>query len=116
MTKKNKVLEQRKCMPCEGGIDSLDRHASTKLLEQLNNEWKLTEDGKKIFREYKLKNYYEITSLINLIIWISHQEDHHPEITFSYNSARITYYTYSINGLSENDFICAAKIDKMLKV
>ena len=103
-------------MPCEGGVEPLNKQESNKLLKQLTNEWKLTKDNKKIFREYKLKNYYEITSLINIIIWISHQEDHHPEITFSYNNARVTYFTYAIDGLSENDFICAAKIDKMLKV
>ena len=53
-----------------------------------------------------------LLSVINLIAWISHREDHHPEITFSYNIARVTYYTYAIDGLSENDFICASKIDK----
>ena len=53
-------------------------------------------------------------SAINLIAWISHREDHHPEITFSYNMARIIYYTYAIDGLSENDFICASKIDKAI--
>ena len=51
---------------------------------------------------------------INLIAWVSHREDHHPEVVFSYNTARITYYTYAIDGLSENDFICASKIDKAI--
>ena len=111
-----KNLSQRKCMPCEGGVKPLDKEQSKKLLNLLTNEWQITEDNKKIFREYKLKNYYEITSLINLIVWISHQEDHHPEITFTYNSANVKYFTYAIDGLSENDFICAAKIHRLLKV
>ena len=67
---------------------------------------------KKIYKDFKFKNHYEVMSVINLIAWISHREDHHPEITFSYNIARVTYYTYAIDGLSENDFICASKIDK----
>ena len=62
------------------------------------------------------KNHYELSSLINLIIAISHSEDHHPEITFGYNTAKVKYFTYAIDGLSENDFICAAKIDKVLEI
>ena len=116
MVNKNQNLSQKKCVPCEGGLDPLNKKQSSDFLKQLNDQWQLTKDNKKIYREYKLKNYYEITSLINLIIWVSHQEDHHPEITFAYNNAKVTFYTYAINGLSENDFICAAKIDKMLKI
>ena len=116
MSEKKIGLSQKKCIPCEGGLDPLNKKESSKFLRELNNNWKLTEDNKKIYREYRVKNYYEITSLINLIIWVSHQEDHHPEITFSYNAAKITYFTYAIDGLSENDFICAAKIDKILKI
>ena len=76
----------------------------------------LNEDGKSIERTYSRKNHYELSSLINLIIAISHSEDHHPEITFGYNIARVKYFTYAIDGLSENDFICAAKIDKVLAI
>jgi len=54
-------------------------------------------------------------SLINMVAWISNTEDHHPEITFTYNQAEIKYYTYAIDGLSENDFICASKIDYFFK-
>ena len=54
-------------------------------------------------------------SIINMIAFISHKEDHHPEINFTYNTAKIVYYTYAIDGLSENDFICAAKVDESLK-
>ncbi len=109
-------LAKKKCLPCEGGVDPIDITKATNMMGQLDAGWELQDEGKKIFKEFKAKNHYEITSIINLIIWISHKEDHHPEITFGYNTARVTYFTYAINGLSENDFICAAKIDQALKL
>jgi 4a-hydroxytetrahydrobiopterin dehydratase len=111
-----KDLEKRKCVPCEGGIESLKKDEAEKFLSKLDKDWKITDDYKKIYKEFKTKNHYEIISIVNMIAWISHTEDHHPEITFHYNAAKITYYTYAINGLSENDFICAAKIDYFIKI
>ena len=105
-------LSKRKCLPCEGGIDAIDHEQAKKLMKKLDKGWSLTDDSKKIYKDFKLKNHYEVMAVINLIAWVSHREDHHPEILFSYNTARITYYTYAIDGLSENDFICASKIDK----
>ena len=105
-------LSQRKCLPCEGGIDAINHEEAKRLIKRLDKGWTLTEDSKKIYKDFKFKNHYEVVAAINLIAWISHREDHHPEVIFSYNTARITYYTYAIDGLSENDFICASKIDK----
>ena len=101
-------------MPCEGGLDPLSKNEAEKLLSKLDSEWKLGDDFKFIEKIYTRKNHYEISSIINLIIYISHSEDHHPEITFGYNTAKVKYFTYAIDGLSENDFICAAKIDKAI--
>lgn len=109
---KDLELSNKKCLPCEGGIDSIDKKQAIQLIKKLDKGWELTNDSKKIYKDFKFKNHYEVMSVINLIAWISHREDHHPEITFSYNIARVTYYTYAIDGLSENDFICASKIDK----
>jgi 4a-hydroxytetrahydrobiopterin dehydratase len=105
-------LSKRKCVPCEGGIDAIDHNQASLLIKKLASGWILSNDSKKIYKDFKFKNHYEVMSAINLIAWISHREDHHPEITFSYNTARVIYYTYAIDGLSENDFICASKIDK----
>ncbi|MBH44384.1 MAG: 4a-hydroxytetrahydrobiopterin dehydratase [Gammaproteobacteria bacterium] len=116
MSKLNDDLSKKKCQPCEGGLDPMTYDEAKHLLSKLSNGWILSQDGKKIYKDYKTKNYYEITSLINLVIWLSNKEDHHPEINFSYNTARITYFTYAINGLSENDFICASKIDLATKI
>ena len=82
---------------------------------KLNSDWVLSKDYKKISRIFKTNNHYELMSFINMIAWISNTEDHHPEITFSYNTAKVEYFTYAINGLSENDFICASKIDYYFK-
>lgn len=107
-------LDKKKCLPCEGGLDPLDKNSAQSLLKKLNENWVLSDDNKSIIRQFTLKNHYEIASLVNMIIFISNNEDHHPEITFGYNTATVKYFTYAINGLSENDFICAAKIDRTL--
>ena len=111
-----KDLDKKKCAPCEGGLEALNEEESKVLLNKLDKGWVLGDDAKFIFKKFTRKNHYELSSLINLIIHISHTEDHHPEITFSYNSAHVKYFTYAIDGLSENDFICAAKIDRIISI
>ena len=111
-----KKLDERKCIPCEGGLEPLDLEECKVLLNKLDDGWKLNDDAKSIEKTFTRKNHYEITSLMNLVIHISHTEDHHPEITLGYNSVCVKYFTYAIDGLSENDFICAAKIDKIILI
>jgi len=73
------------------------------------------EANKRIVKNFKFKNYYETLAFINAIAYVIHAEDHHPEITLTYNNCLIKFDTHSVNGgkggLSENDFICAAKVD-----
>tara|TARA_B100000900_G_C20548416_1_gene703652 strand:+ start:71 stop:409 length:339 start_codon:yes stop_codon:yes gene_type:complete len=109
-------LNKKKCLPCEGGLEPLSENQSKSFLSKLEKGWSLDKDCKYIEKTFTRKNHYELSSLLNIIIHISHTEDHHPEITFGYNTARIKYFTYAINGLSENDFICAAKIDKIISI
>ena len=66
-------------------------------------------------RTFTFKNYYETVSFVNAVAWIAHREDHHPDIEFGYKACRIRYATHSIKGISENDFICAAKVDRLLR-
>ena len=108
-------LSSKKCLPCEGGIDALNKQDAEKFMSKIHKDWILSEDNKSILRELKFKNHYEVISAINLIAWISHKEDHHPEVTFGYSNLSIKFFTYAIDGLSENDFICAAKIDNAMK-
>lgn len=109
-------FDKQKCVPCEGGLEPLSKEKSESFITKLDKNWILANDGKSIEKTFTRKNHYELSSLINLIIYISHAEDHHPEITFGYNTAKVRYFTYAIDGLSENDFICAAKIDKAVMI
>lgn len=108
-------LATRRCVPCEGGIPALDRAAAETLLAKLDPRWKLRDDARCLIAEFEFQNYFRTTAFINAAIWIAHQEDHHPEITFGYKTATIRYWTHAIDGLSENDYICAAKIDALLR-
>jgi 4a-hydroxytetrahydrobiopterin dehydratase len=70
--------------------------------------------GTIISKTYKFKNYYETMAFVNATAWISHREDHHPDLAVGWGQCTVSYTTHAIGGLSENDFICAAKIDALL--
>jgi len=103
-------LTTRKCKSCEGGSGPLTGAEVENLLQQLAG-WAV-EDGA-ITKSYSFRNYHETIAFVNAAAWISHREDHHPDMTVGYNTCRVAYVTHAINGLSENDFICAAKIDAL---
>lgn len=107
-------LTTKKCKPCEGGVPPLSQTEAKTLLQQLEQDWQLS--GNKIYRIFAFKNYYQTIAFVNAVAWIAHREDHHPDITVGYNQCRIEYTTHAIDGLSENDFICAAKIDTLFKL
>ncbi|MCZ6898321.1 MAG: 4a-hydroxytetrahydrobiopterin dehydratase [Betaproteobacteria bacterium] len=105
-------LETKHCKPCEGGTPPLSSEKITELLKQLEG-WDLFD--RLIGKVYNFKNYYQTMAFVNAVAWISHREDHHPDMIVSYNKCRVEYSTHAIGGLSENDFICAAKIDAQFK-
>ena len=107
-------LTKKTCKPCEGGVTPLSADEAKVMLEQLSG-WELQEDAKTLQQAFRFKDYYQTISFVNDIAWIAHQEDHHTEMEVSYNRCLINYSTPAIGGLSENDFICAAKIDALLK-
>ena len=104
-------LAQKQCRSCEGAVKPLPAEEIKTYLEQLEN-WELSEG--KIVRRFKFKNYYETTAFTNAVAWIAHQQDHHPDICFGYKQCEVSYFTHAVNGLTENDFICAAKIDSLI--
>ena len=106
-------LANAKCKPCEGGVDSLQPAEVESLLKQLKG-WTLSNGA--ITKTYSFKNYYQTIAFVNTAAWISHREDHHPDMAVGYNTCRVAYMTHAINGLSVNDFICAAKIDKLFEL
>ncbi len=103
-------LAKSKCKPCEGGVSPLTPDEIARLLKQLKG-WEHA--GGVIHKTYAFKNYYQAMAFVNAAAWISHREDHHPDIVAGYNQCRVTYVTHAINGLSDNDFICAAKLDAL---
>ncbi len=105
-------LTTKRCVPCEGGVAPMDTDEARNMLDQLN-DWELDESGKEISRSFKFKNYYETMAFVNALAWIAHREDHHPDLLVGYNRVQVRFSTHSIGGLSENDFICAAKIDAL---
>src|SRR5215210_2121021 len=106
-------LAMRRCESCEGGVTALTADEIANLLKQLDG-WMATD--RTITKSYSFKNYYETQAFVNATAWISHREDHHPDLVVGYNSCRVTYTTHAIGGLSDNDFICAAKIDKLFEL
>ena len=104
-------LAMKKCRPCEGGVPAYDDAQARDLLRQLKG-W-ILEDGK-LVKVYPFSNYHHTLAFVNALAWISHREDHHPDLEVGYNKCRVTYWTHAVGGLSENDFICAAKIDRLV--
>jgi 4a-hydroxytetrahydrobiopterin dehydratase len=106
-------LSDKKCVPCEGGVAALTKAEAEKLRGKLAADWQLAEDAKSIRREFKFKDFYRAMSFTNAIAHIANIEDHHPDLEVGWGYCRVTFSTHAIKGLSENDFICAAKIDKV---
>ncbi|GBL44480.1 pterin-4-alpha-carbinolamine dehydratase [Sulfuriferula multivorans] len=103
-------LTTKSCLPCEGGTPALSQTEISTLLAQLDG-WE--QNGVLIAKTYRFKDHYQAMAFVNAVAWISHRENHHPDIHLGYNQCRVEYTTHALNGLSENDFICAAKIDAL---
>jgi 4a-hydroxytetrahydrobiopterin dehydratase len=106
-------LVKKHCKPCEGGVAPYDEQQVKELLKQLKG-W-IVEDGK-LVKLYAFKNFHETMAFVNAHAWISHREDHHADLQVGYNQCKVMYSTHSIGGLSENDFICAAKSDALFSL
>ena len=106
-------LVKKHCKPCEGGVAPYDEQQVKELLKQLKG-W-IVEDGR-LVKLYAFKNFHETMAFVNAHAWISHREDHHADLQVGYNQCKVMYSTHSIGGLSENDFICAAKSDALFSL
>ncbi len=107
-------LAQKRCIPCEGGGKPLAKKQTEALLKQLDPRWKTIDGGKKIEATFEFKNYFRTLAFVNAVAYIVINEDHHPDISFGYKTATVMFWTHSVGGLSENDFICAAKLDGLV--
>jgi 4a-hydroxytetrahydrobiopterin dehydratase len=106
-------LTERRCKPCEGGVPALSPSEAQQAMQQLSGDWQLVEEGKAIRREFAFRDFYRTMSFLNALAHIANLEDHHPDLEVGYNYCRVRYSTHAIGGLSENDLICAAKIDRI---
>jgi 4a-hydroxytetrahydrobiopterin dehydratase len=106
-------LASGRCKPCEGGVPALTPAEAAALALQLQAGWAVVDNAKSLQRSFKFKDFYRTMSFVNAVAHIANTEDHHPDLEVGYDSCLITYATHSIGGLSHNDFICAAKIDRL---
>ena len=94
-------------------LSRLDENQIAARLAQLPG-WE--RQGTNITKTFKFKNYYETIAFVNASAWISHRQDHHPDLEVGYNTCKVRYSTHSVGGLSENDFQCAGKLEAMMKM
>lgn len=106
-------LLERRCKPCEGGVEPLSGESAGELLAALDPSWSLSDDGKSISRQFAFPAFSWTIAFVNAVAWIATTEGHHPELTVNYGSCLVRYKTTAIDGLSDNDFICAAKVDRI---
>jgi 4a-hydroxytetrahydrobiopterin dehydratase len=105
-------LAGRRCKPCEGSTPRLSVAEAQALLRDTPG-WRLDEPGGTISKVYPFRNYYETLAFANAVAFIAHRENHHPVMIVGYRRCEVRYTTHAISGLSENDFICAAKVDQL---
>ena len=111
-------LLKKKCIPCEGGVPPLDLSEIHKYQKKVDG-WDVKQNKKKIYcleKNFKFKNFLDSQNFINKVSKISEKENHHPDLSFGWGYAKIVITTHAIEGLSENDFILAAKIDQISNV
>jgi 4a-hydroxytetrahydrobiopterin dehydratase len=105
-------LTEKTCVPCKGGVPPLKEAEAQGLLEQTPG-WALLDQGKRLERSFKFKNFREALDFVDRVGGLAEDEAHHPDITFGWGYATISLYTHKIKGLHENDFIMAAKINDL---
>jgi len=101
---------------CSNKVALLAQEETARKINKLSEKWTLSDNKKSIKRTFKFRNYYETMAFVNVVAMVAHQQDHHPDMTVGYNTCSIEYSTHSVEGLSENDFICAEKINQTLKL
>jgi len=104
-------LEGKKCIPCEGGVEPMSVKKAEELLQEIPG-WKLTD--KKLERKYSFSDFKEAMNFVNKVAEIAEKEGHHPDISIQWNKVILELWTHAIDGLSENDFIIASKVNKLI--
>jgi 4a-hydroxytetrahydrobiopterin dehydratase len=105
-------LAEKRCLPCEKGTPPLSPEQAKRLLGQAPG-WEMDSGAKMISRHFSFESYWEGLGFVNAVAWIAQKEQHHPDVELLYKKVTLRYSTHAINGLSENDFICAAKVNAL---
>lgn len=107
-------LTEKKCVPCEGGVPKLTLDEAKKYLK-LTPDWNIEPEQNYIYRLFEFKGFYKTMAFVNAVAWIANQEGHHPDMEVSYNKCLVKFTTHAVMGLTDNDFICAAKVNKLIE-
>jgi 4a-hydroxytetrahydrobiopterin dehydratase len=105
-------LSKKKCQPCEGGVPPLSHDEINEIRKNISADW-IVKDDRQISKEFMFINYHHTMDFVNKVADLAEEEGHHPVMHVYYSRVLVELWTHSINGLSENDFILAAKIDKL---
>ena len=107
------MINQKKCIPCQGGIPPLNLEEINKLIVEIDSKWQVKND-KELRKEYVFNTYKEAINFVNNVAGLAEEEGHHPYIHINYKKVLIILFTHKINGLHENDFILASKCDLLI--
>lgn len=107
-------LKTKRCLPCEGGVDPLNPAQVAEYLGDLDG-WTVHGEGTEIRKDFVFEDYYRTMAFVNAVAWMAHLENHHPDLEVGYGHCLVRYTTHAVGGLSENDFICAAKVEALLE-
>ena len=106
------TLTEKSCKPCEGGVPPMTEDEIKGMLGEIDG-WTFT--GGQLQRAFDFKNYYETISFVNALAWVANKEGHHPILDVGFRQCTVKFWTHAIDGISENDFICAAKVNELIK-
>ncbi|MDP2311074.1 MAG: 4a-hydroxytetrahydrobiopterin dehydratase [Pseudomonadota bacterium] len=106
-------LTTRRCVACEGGMARLSPDGIRQILTEVPG-WALVDDDKAIERTFTFEDYWETMAFVNAVAWIAHTEDHHPDLSVHWGKCVVRWNTHAVKGLTDNDFICAAKVSALL--
>lgn len=109
-------LAARTCAPCHGSVPALSPEAAAAFVAQLDG-WTLdtSQTALAIERRFSFDDFDEALAFVNAVAWIARREDHHPEVVFGWGHATVRFWSHAAGGLTENDVICAAKIDRLVR-
>ena len=108
-------LASRHCTPRRGPGQRLSAEETQGFLHSLPTGWIPVENGQAIRKSFRFEDYYRTIAFVNALAFIAHREEHHPDLSVHYDRVEVRYSTHDVGGLSENDFVCAAKVELLLK-